>query len=98
MHWPVALQPRSCIQDTEKVIDLLTDIVSKNGNLLLNFPLPNSGELDFEELTVLDGITAWMAVNSEGIYSSRPWKIYGKGHPLQLKLRRGISTKTSRKI
>ena len=33
----------------KKVIDLLTDIVSKNGNLLLNFPLPNSGELDFEE-------------------------------------------------
>jgi alpha-L-fucosidase len=34
----------------KKVIDLLTDIVSKNGNLLLNFPLPNSGELDFEEM------------------------------------------------
>jgi alpha-L-fucosidase len=63
----------------KKVIDLLTDIVSKNGNLLLNFPLPNSGELDFEEMTVLEGITAWMAVNSEGIYSSRPWKIYGEG-------------------
>jgi len=41
----------------KKVIDLLTDIVSKNGNLLLNFPLPNSGELDFEEREVLEGIT-----------------------------------------
>ena len=28
------------------VIDLLVDIVSRNGNLMLNFPLPNSGELD----------------------------------------------------
>ncbi|HUX28550.1 MAG TPA: alpha-L-fucosidase [Terracidiphilus sp.] len=63
----------------KKVIDLLTDIVSKNGNLLLNFPLPNSGELDFEEMEVLQGITAWMQVNSEGIYSTRPWKIYGEG-------------------
>ena len=63
----------------KKVIDLLTDIVSKNGNLLLNFPLPNSGELDFEEIEVLEGITAWMQVNSEGIYSTRPWKIYGEG-------------------
>jgi alpha-L-fucosidase len=63
----------------KKVIDLLVDIVSKNGNLLLNFPLPNSGELDADELVTLSGITAWMAVNSEGIYATRPWKIYGEG-------------------
>jgi alpha-L-fucosidase len=63
----------------KKVIDLLVDIISKNGNLLLNFPLPNSGELDFAEREVLDGITAWMTVNSEGIYATHPWKIYGEG-------------------
>ncbi len=63
----------------KKVIDLLVDIVSKNGNLLLNFPLPNSGELDADEMTVLTGITRWMDVNSEGIHGSRPWKIYGVG-------------------
>jgi alpha-L-fucosidase len=73
----------------KKVIDLLTDIVSKNGNLLLNFPLPNSGELDFEELTVLEGITEWMSVNSEGIYSSRPWKIYGEGPSTKVKIETG---------
>jgi alpha-L-fucosidase len=64
---------------SKKVIDLLVDIVSKNGNLLLNFPLPNSGELDSNEIRVLQGITAWMEVNSEGIYGTRPWKIYGEG-------------------
>jgi alpha-L-fucosidase len=73
----------------KKVIDLLTDIVSKNGNLLLNFPLPNSGELDFEEMVVLNGITEWMAVNSEGIYSSRPWKIYGEGPSTKVKIEPG---------
>jgi alpha-L-fucosidase len=73
----------------KKVIDLLTDIVSKNGNLLLNFPLPNSGELDFEEMEVLEGITAWMQVNSEGIYSTRPWKIYGEGPSTRTKLETG---------
>jgi len=73
----------------KKVIDLLVDIVSKNGNLLLNFPLPNSGELDFEEKTVLEGITAWMAVNSEGIYASRPWKIYGDGPSTKVKVQPG---------
>jgi len=73
----------------KKVIDLLVDIVSKNGNLLLNFPLPNSGELDYEEMVVLEGITAWMAVNSEGIYGSRPWKIYGEGPSTQVKIETG---------
>jgi len=73
----------------KKVIDLLADIVSKNGNLLLNFPLPNSGQLDFEEMTVLDGITAWMSLNSEGIYSSRPWKIYGEGPSTKVKIESG---------
>ncbi len=73
----------------KKVVDLLTDIVSKNGNLLLNFPLPNSGELDFEEMEVLDGITAWMEVNSEGIYSTRPWKIYGEGPSTRTKIETG---------
>jgi alpha-L-fucosidase len=73
----------------KKVIDLLTDIVSKNGNLLLNFPLPNSGELDVEEMVTLDGITAWMAVNSEGIYGSRPWKIYGEGPSTKAKIETG---------
>jgi alpha-L-fucosidase len=61
------------------VVDLLVDIVSRNGNLMLNFPLPASGMLDSDELAVLEGITKWMAVNSEGIYASRPWKLFGEG-------------------
>jgi alpha-L-fucosidase len=61
------------------VIDMLVDIVSHNGNLLLNFPLPNSGELDYEEAVILDEITKWMAINSEAIYGTRPWKIFGDG-------------------
>jgi alpha-L-fucosidase len=66
-------------KSAKKVIDLMVDIVSKNGNLLLNFPLPNSGELDADELVTLAGITEWMSVNGEGIYSTRPWKVNGEG-------------------
>jgi alpha-L-fucosidase len=61
------------------VVDMLVDIVSRNGNLLLNFPLPSSGALDDQELQVLDGITRWMAVNSEAVYATRPWKTFGSG-------------------
>jgi len=90
--WPLPWQTDTCIGDwhynkervghyksPKAVIDLLVDIVSRNGNLMLNFPLPASGMLDNDELAVLDGITRWMAVNSEGIYATRPWRIFGGG-------------------
>jgi alpha-L-fucosidase len=88
--WPSPWQTDTCIGNwhykrditykTPKiVIDMLVDIVSRNGNLLLNFPLPGSGRLDDKELAILSGITEWMAVNNEGIYGTRPWKIYGDG-------------------
>ena len=87
---PVPWQTDTCIgqwhykvgakyKSAKKVIDMLVDIVSKNGNLLLNFPLPASGELDPEEMKILEGVTAWTSVNGEGIYATRPWKIYGEG-------------------
>jgi alpha-L-fucosidase len=61
------------------IIDMLCDIVSRNGNLMMNIPLPNNGEPDEQELAIVAEITRWMAVNSEGIYGTRPWKILGDG-------------------
>ncbi len=63
----------------KKVIDLLVDIVSKNGNLLLSIPLPASGQPDAEELRILASISQWMQINGEAIYATRPWVIYGEG-------------------
>ena len=60
------------------MIHLLVDVVSKNGNLLLNIPLPGHGRPDDDEFAFLDKFGAWMALNSEAIYSTRPWKILGK--------------------
>jgi alpha-L-fucosidase len=65
----------------KNVVDLMCDIVSRNGNLMLNVPLPNSGKPDDEELKTVEEITKWMAVNSEGIYGTRPWKIAGSAAP-----------------
>jgi alpha-L-fucosidase len=64
------------------VVDMLVDIVACNGNLMLNIPLPANGMPDDKEMKVIEGITAWMAVNSEGIYGSRPYKIAGDGPTL----------------
>ena len=65
------------------VIDLLADIVSRNGNLLLNIPLPASGMPDDQELRIVSAITVWMKVNSEAIYGTRPWRIFGEGPGIQ---------------
>lgn len=95
--WPSPWQTDTCIgewhykagasyKSAKKVIDLLVDIVSKNGNLLLNFPLPASGELDAEERRTLEGITTWMSVNGEGIFHTRPWKTHGEGPAMTVKV------------
>jgi alpha-L-fucosidase len=62
-----------------EVIQMLVDIVSKNGNLLLNVVQTPEGDLEPDVIAILDGIGKWTAVNGEGIYSTRPWKIYGEG-------------------
>jgi alpha-L-fucosidase len=61
------------------VIQMLIDIVSKNGNLLLNFPLRADGTLDSEEERILASLADWMSDNGEAIYGTRPWKVYGEG-------------------
>jgi alpha-L-fucosidase len=61
------------------VVAMLVDIVSKNGNLLLNIPVRGDGTIDSDEQSVLEHMASWMTVNSEGIFGTRPWKIYGEG-------------------
>lgn len=61
------------------VVRMLVDIVSKNGNLLLNIPVKGDGTIDDKERAVLAGIKAWMDINSESIYGTRTWKTFGEG-------------------
>ncbi|TWF41719.1 alpha-L-fucosidase [Chitinophaga polysaccharea] len=60
------------------ILRMLTDIVSKNGNLLINIVQTPEGDLEPDILHTLDEIGQWMAVNGEGIYGSRPWKVFGE--------------------
>jgi alpha-L-fucosidase len=61
------------------VIHMLADIVSKNGNLLLNVVQRPDGSLDPEVEQMLAQLAAWNAVNGEAIFDTRPWSIYGEG-------------------
>jgi alpha-L-fucosidase len=61
------------LDSAEKLIHLLIDVVSKNGNLLLNVgPLAN-GTIPPEQTSRLRAIGAWLAINGEAIFGTRPW-------------------------
>jgi alpha-L-fucosidase len=62
-----------------QVIQMLVDIVSKNGNLLLNIVQTPEGDLEDDVLQILEGIATWIADNGDAIYGTRPWKVYGEG-------------------
>ena len=78
-HYSRAIAEENRYTTVATIVAMLTDIVSKNGNLMLNIPLRGDGSPDEHELEFLAGLTAWMDVNSEGIYATRPWKLYGEG-------------------
>lgn len=60
-------------------IHMLADIVSKNGNLLLNIVQRPDGSLDAEVEQQLQALAGWTAVHGEAIYGTRPWLRYGEG-------------------
>ena len=62
---------------------MLIDVVSKNGNLLLNIVQTPEGDLEDDVLEILEGIGRWIDDNGEAIYGSRPWKIYGEGPSME---------------
>jgi alpha-L-fucosidase len=78
-HYDRRLYDNRGYKSTKQVIQRLADVVSKNGNLLLNIPVRGDGTIDSREEAIVDGIAAWMSRNGEAIYGTRPWRVYGEG-------------------
>ncbi|MGB2676845.1 MAG: alpha-L-fucosidase [Candidatus Acidiferrum sp.] len=66
-------------KSAETVVHQLVDIVSKNGNLLLNVGPRSDGTIPEQVQTILRDIGAWLKVNGEAIYGTRAWTKFGEG-------------------
>lgn len=64
----------------EQIVHDLIDIVSKNGNLLLNIGPRSDGTITDEQKEVLLSIGKWLKINGEAIYGTRCWKKFGEGN------------------
>ena len=78
-HYDTGIYERGAYKSAATVVKQLVDIVSKNGNLLLSVPLRADGTYDEKEAAILDDLEAWMTVNGESIFGTRPWVKFGEG-------------------
>ena len=67
------------LKNVADILDVFVDIVSKNGNLLLNIGPTRRGEIPDDYRDLLLGIGKWLKTNGEGIYATRPWGTFGEG-------------------
>jgi alpha-L-fucosidase len=78
-HYHRGIAEKKGYKSAASIVRMLADIVSKNGNLMLSVPLRGDGQPDEQEIAIVEEIGAWLKVNGDAIYATRPWKIYGEG-------------------
>ena len=83
-HYDRALFERHAYKSAASVLSRLCDVVAKNGNLLLSVPMRGDGSIDDDEVAILEELAAWMDINGEAIFGTRPWKVFGEG-PTEVK-------------
>lgn len=75
--WCMVQNPK--YKSAERIIHQLCDIVSKNGNLLLNVGPYADGSFHPDAVRILEEIGDWLALNGEAIYESRPFAVAAEG-------------------
>ena len=61
------------------IIEMLVDIISKNGVMLLNILQRPDGTIDDEAQYLLQELASWFSICAEGVYGTRPWRTFGEG-------------------
>ena len=78
-HYSRPLYEGGGYKSAKLVMQMLADVVSKNGSLLLSIPMRGDGTIDDKEEAIIDDIAAWTTRNGEAIYATRPWRKFGEG-------------------
>ena len=78
-HYDRRVYDNRAYKSAKTVLHTLIDVVSKNGNLLLNVPVRGDGTIDSQERAIVEEVGRWMAKNGEAIYDTRPWAVFGEG-------------------
>ena len=63
----------------DQIIEMLVDIISKNGTMLLNILQKPDGTIDDEAKYILEELASWFDICGEGVYGTRVWKTAGEG-------------------
>ncbi len=75
--WCMVQEPK--YKSAKRIIHQLCDVVSKNGNLLLNIGPYADGSFHPEAKRILGQVGGWLKINGEAIYGTRPYKVPGEG-------------------
>jgi alpha-L-fucosidase len=65
--------------DVRTLKELLVDIISKRGSLLMNVAINHDGSIPEDQFAILEEFGKWLDANGEAIYATEPWKIHGEG-------------------
>lgn len=71
--------PNEKFKSANHIVDMLMDIISKNGILMLAFGPNGDGSIPAVAKESLTAIGDWLKVNGEAVYATRPWSLYGEG-------------------
>lgn len=71
--------PKNKVKDSGTLVDMLVDMTSKNGRMLLNVPPQEDGTFAPEVKKELFAIGDWLKINGEAIYGTMPWVLFGEG-------------------